>query len=170
MRLSVSVISTAVLHPNALAILKMIASVGMCSPRSILPIWERSMLARFASASWAMPRSVRNARTVAPKAWASSASKVVAPVGRPRWMDRFCIDRSVVWRHNYNHVIFNSFIQLPLFLCFYGKPLVRISSNRENHNRAFYDLRQSVFTPVRFYDLTQIASRLLHEGSHGLRP
>ena len=65
---SASLISTAVLHSSALAILKMIASVGMCSPRSTLPMCERSMPARCASDSCAMPRSIRSARTAAPKA------------------------------------------------------------------------------------------------------
>ncbi|KAG1082430.1 hypothetical protein G6F40_015127 [Rhizopus arrhizus] len=72
--LSASLISTAVLHSSAPAILKMIASVGMCSPRSTLPMCERSTPARCASDSCAMPRSVRNARTAAPKACANSAS------------------------------------------------------------------------------------------------
>ena len=88
------------LHSSALAILKMIASVGMCSPRSTLPMCERSMPARCASDSCAMPRSVRNARTAAPKACASSASKVVAPAGRPGWTERFCMDRSVKSQDN----------------------------------------------------------------------
>ena len=45
-----------------------IASVGMCSPRSTLPMCERSMPARCASDSCAIPRSNRSARTAAPKA------------------------------------------------------------------------------------------------------
>ena len=73
--LSVSAISTAVLQSSARAILKMTASVGMCSPRSTLPMCERSMPARCASDSWAIPRSIRSARTAAPKACARSASR-----------------------------------------------------------------------------------------------
>jgi uncharacterized protein (DUF736 family) len=87
-------------HSSAAAILKISGSEGMCSPRSILPMCERSMPARCASASWAMPCSERSARTAAPKACASSASKVVAPAGRPAWMGRFCMDRSVLSRDN----------------------------------------------------------------------
>ncbi|PAV92400.1 hypothetical protein WR25_23396 [Diploscapter pachys] len=98
--LSASLISTAVLHSSALAILKISASVGMCSPRSTLPMCERSMPARCASDSCAIPRSVRSARTAAPKACASSASKVVAPAGRPGWTERFCMDRSVKSQDN----------------------------------------------------------------------
>ena len=87
-------------HMPTLAIIFKIASVGMCSPRSTLPMCERSTPAKCASDSCAIARSNRSARTAAPKAWASSASKVVAPAGRPRWMVRFCIDRSVKSQHN----------------------------------------------------------------------
>ena len=58
------------------------------------------MPARFASDSCAIPRSERSARTAAPKALASSASKVVTPAGRPGWTERFYMDRSVQSRDN----------------------------------------------------------------------
>ncbi|SBV35871.1 hypothetical protein STPYR_10801 [uncultured Stenotrophomonas sp.] len=145
---SVAVISTAVLQSSALAILKMIASVGMCSPRSILPMCERSMPARFASDSCAIPRSVRNARTAAPKACASSASKVVAPAGRPRWMDRFCIDRSVKSQHNQNHVIFNS-ISPPTLVCSFTE--IRFLGFRQTRRIAFVPFLTSPIALPGFY-------------------
>ena len=45
-RRSVSAISSAELHSSARAILRIRASVGMCSPRSTFPWWERSTSAR----------------------------------------------------------------------------------------------------------------------------
>ena len=73
-RSSVSIINCAELHFSARATLRIKESVGMCSPRSILPMWERSIPARFASVSWAIPCLVLSSRTTAPKAMAGSAS------------------------------------------------------------------------------------------------
>src|SRR3546814_18716854 len=83
-RLSVAAIKIAALHPSALAILKMIASVGICSPRSIFPMCERSTPARLASVSWAIPCSVLDARPALPKPFADRQSAVLGTSGQER--------------------------------------------------------------------------------------
>lgn len=72
--LSVAAIRSPALMFNATAILRIRASVGMCSPRSIFPMWERSTSARDASSSCAMPCSKRAVRTASPKATAGADS------------------------------------------------------------------------------------------------
>lgn len=106
---SIAAIRWAELHFRARAILRIRGSVGMCSPRSILPMCDRSIPARWASVSCAIPWSVLSSRTTAPNAIAGSASYVVVPAGRPRWIDRFCIAKSVDQGHDINHVKLNSF-------------------------------------------------------------
>ncbi len=52
---SVAAISSVLLILSAAAIFNIRANEGKCSPRSILPICERSIPASAASSSWATP-------------------------------------------------------------------------------------------------------------------
>lgn len=54
------------LHPMAVAIRQMLRKVTLRSPRSILPMWERSITAASAKASCESAKAVRRARIAAP--------------------------------------------------------------------------------------------------------